>query len=107
MVFPERIYLDKSLDGSDDRVEYIRGDVVETIRQRARSAEQRAAKAEAGVERLLKERDAFREVAIEWFNEEGPMPENLADQDVIVNVEVMAAEAKADAQKREGNADRH
>ena len=40
----------------------------------------------------MEECNAYRDVAIEWYSEEGPFPENLADQDVIADVDARAAE---------------
>ncbi len=65
-------------------------------------ADSKLASANKEIKRLQRERDAYRQVAIEWFSCEGPFPENLADSDVIVDVDARAVEFAKQAQKGTG-----
>lgn len=42
--------------------------------------------------RAERERDAYREIAIEYFDSQGPYPENHADVDVVCDVEALCDE---------------
>jgi len=54
-------------------------------------------------ERLWRQRIAYRRVAIEWFNPDGPAPENFSDEDVVASVDALAEEDRRTERSDEGD----
>ena len=66
--------------------------LTENTQQYIAKLEAEVKRLEAQAERLWRQRTAYRRVAIEWFNSDGPAPENFSDEDVVASVDALAEE---------------